>query len=64
MTQTPYQPSEEELRAVGDTSAEPAQNVPEHLRSAFLEGEPGRRGGAEVGAQVDDSQFAEPMGEA
>jgi hypothetical protein len=58
------EPSEAEVRAVGDSGVEPAQNVPEHLQSAFLEGEPARGGGAEIGAALDDSQFGQAQQEA
>jgi hypothetical protein len=53
-------PSEAELRAVGDTGPEAAENVPERLQSYFVDGDPGQSGGSgEVGAVLDDSQFGE-----
>lgn len=38
--QQEQQPTEQEIRAVGDTGVEPApaENVPEHVRSAFYQG--------------------------
>ena len=51
------QPSEEELRAVGDTEPQPAANVPEHLQHAFTDGEPARDGTyAEIAEVLDDTQ--------
>lgn len=59
------EPSEAEIRAVGDSGPEPAQNVPEHLQSSFLDGEPTRSGGSgEIGAALDDSQIGQPGQEA
>ncbi len=56
------QPSEEEIRAVGDTNPEPATDVPEHLHQAFTDGEPARDGTyAEVAEVLDDTQ---PPGQA
>jgi hypothetical protein len=62
--QSSPEPSEAELAAVGDTNPEPAQNVPEHLQSAFVDGDPSLSGGAEVGPTLDDTQFEQPAAEA
>ena len=63
-TQSSAEPSQAELAAVGDTNPEPAQNVPEHLQSAFVDGDPASSGGAEVGPTLDDAQFEQPAAEA
>lgn len=61
------QPSEQEIKAVGDTNAEPApaEHVAEHVRSAFYQG----AGVDDVSAAsaselLDDSQATGPSGEA
>jgi hypothetical protein len=54
------QASEEEIRAVGDSGPEPAQNVPDHLQHLFQDGDPAGGAGNEVAAVLDEDQFTGP----
>lgn len=54
------QASEDEVRAVGDTSSGPAQNVPEHLQYVFEDKDPQGGAGNEIAALLDDSTFTGP----
>ena len=61
------QPSEQEVRAVGDTNAEPASadSVAEHVRSAFYQGAGvDNTQGAQMSEALDDSQATGPSQEA
>ena len=61
------QPTEQEVKAVGDTNAEaaPAEQVAEHVRSAFYQGAGvDNLQHAQASEVLDDSQATGPAGEA
>jgi len=61
------QPTEQEVRAVGDTNAEaaPGDHVAEHVRTAFYQGAGvDNLQGAQMSEALDDSQATGPSQEA